>query len=285
MRIKKELDLMDGIFNIYDLSENSLKPYMYESKDLNYLNLIIQAYGREKNVEFEKLIDRYLNSCIVINYEDYPLPGLSTKDGRPIVNLASLKATSVTDLQPADVYSVFAYSILFSNYVKNKLFRVDLVDQISLWIFNSFMGIYGKKSGLIGSYSDLTPKLRFIIILYTYDGMFGVRVDKNILSKASGFTRVNPENLKLSYDFSDPKQFLKCIKDNGIISISENKLATDIIRLGGIYSIPMFEDVSRLFSTILASTVKGNNIFSNYWAKKSKNIFEKMVFFGSRKLR
>jgi len=287
MRVKKDLELMDDILNIYDLSENSLKPYMYDSKDIDYMHTLLGAYERGKTIPagLSRLVNGNLDKFIVVNYEDYPLTGTAMPNGTPIVNLAPLQASYITDLQSADLYSCFAYSAVFGNYIKNKPFKSTLVDQVALWMFNSFMGIYGKKSGLIGSYNNLTPKLRFIILLYTYDGLFGIKTSKKTIKKASGITHVDPKEMKLNYDFSDPVQFLKCIRDNGIISISENKFATDIIRVGKIYSIPMFEDLSRLFSTLLASVVKGNNVFPQYWAKKSKSIFEKMVFHGYRNLK
>ena len=287
MRVKENLSLLGAgdVFNVFTLSKSSLSPYLYDKDELNYLYTLIKAYTREQPSKFDKLIEKDLKSILVISYKDYPLPGFATKHGVPIVNLAPLGVTRLTDLQPADVFSSFVYATLFANYVKNKPFKKELTDVVSLFYFNAMMAMYGKSSGLIGTFSTLTPKLRYLITLFVYDGMFGEKITSTFLRRLSGFLHVPEEDLDLKFDFSNVVEFLRAVNKNGIISISENSFSRDIIRIGGIYSIPMFEDLSRLFATLLSSTVKGNKLFSSYWRRRSKAIFEKMFFHGIRNLK
>lgn len=287
MRVRSELKALGKgrTFNVYPGSENSLKPYMYDSDDIKYLHILIRTYSKDRSSDFAKIMDRDIDKCVVINYDEYPLPGAAFKDGTPIVNMAPLGATYLTDLQPADVYAAFAYSIIFGNYVKNKPFKTALVDQIALSFFSIFMTIYGKKSGLIGSFSTLAPTLRFLITLYVYDGLFGKKINTAIKKKVGSTLSVDYREIKLDYDFSELSGFLEAVKANGIIAISENVFSKDIIKVAGVVGIPMFEDVSRLFATILSIGIKGNNIFPSYFAKRIKNIYEKLYFYGARGLK
>lgn len=286
MRIKEDLKLLgSGInFNIYTLSENALTPYFYNKDEQMYIRLLINTYGKSVDPRLHKLVEKNLDKCWIINYEDYPLIGSCNTKNIPIINLAPLKATYLTDFQPVDVYCCFLYTILFSNYVEKRPFSNDLVDQVCLFYFNVFMNMYGKKAGLTGS-PELVNKLRYLVYMYTYSGIFGIELTKNIKNKVSSFLFTNQDRLKLDYDFSNIIEFLKCIKDNGIIAISENKFATDAIKIDGIESLPMYEDISRLFATLVATTIKGNSVFSNYWAKKSKTIYDKMVYYGMHNIK
>jgi hypothetical protein len=96
---------------------------------------------------------------------------------------------------------------------------------------------------------------------------------------------MDPKDLNLDFDFNNPSGLLDSIKKNDIISISKNSFASVVIKFGGILSLPMFEDISRLFATILATTVPGETVFSKYWAKRSKDIFLKLEYFGLKYLR
>ena len=89
------------------------------------------------------------------------------------------------------------------------------------------------------------------------------------------------KELDLKYDFENISEFLKCINDNRIVSISDNTFSTSVINIAGVVSLPMFEDASRLFASILSSRVSGNHVFSSYWIKASKEIYEKMTKRGT----
>jgi hypothetical protein len=283
MRIKNELTLLgrNGLnFNIYTLSRNSLEPYIVDNNDVKYLHALIQTYEREKKTQFTSLMNSWFDRCVVVKIPEYSLPGTSTINGTPIVNLSILNATYLSDYRPPDVYACFLYSILFANYIKNKPFNKTLAEQVSLFIFNVFMARYGKQQGLIGSYASLIPKLRLLIVLYVYDCMFGIKADHTLITKMCNTYGISKDSLKLDYDFSDPVSFITSIRENRIMNMSENTFTTDIIKVSGVASIPMYEDISRLFSTILTTSISGNSIFINYWAKKAKSVYEKMMYYG-----
>ena len=56
-----------------------------------------------------------------------------------------------------------------------------------------------------------------------------------------------------------------------------------MINAGGVASLPMFEDLSRFFATLLASSIP-NSQFSYIWAKINTNLFGKLFEFGFRTL-
>ena len=95
----------------------------------------------------------------------------------------------------------------------------------------------------------------------------------------------DPQDLKLDYDFTSIKGFLNAINDNDIIPISDFKFSTNIINVAGMASLPMFEDISRFFATLLASTIPGNSNFSYYWSKVNPGLYNKLNNIGLASLK
>jgi len=281
---KNDFDLMyegnKNLFNIYDFSESSLKPYLADEESINYFKVLVKTYSSEKTLPFGKLILKELDNVLVSKMEDYPLPGFMTSKKIGVVNLAPIDAKLLSDYSAPDVYACFAYTIILSKLMSRSGFTDRLEDQVSLFLDSAFMGMFGKKSGMIGSYRHLIPKLKFIIAMYTHEGMFGNKPNDIYRNKVASKYFLDYKEMKLDYDFKSITDTIKCINDNNIISLSENVFSTSVINYGGIISLPMFEDLSRMFATLLMVFVKGNHLFSTYWYKKSKSVYEKLIKFG-----
>ena len=59
-----------------------------------------------------------------------------------------------------------------------------------------------------------------------------------------------------------------------------NTFSTTIINYVGIASLPLFEDVSRFYATLLASTVLGNSQFPGYFNKVNTSLFDRLIYNG-----
>lgn len=289
MRIKQDFDLIyrgsSGVFNIYTGTTGTLDAYAFDIESKNYLLTLSRSYARSRGVQFDKYISSYLDTCLFVNMPSYPLPGFITRKNVPVVNLGVLKASDITDYLSADIYTAAAYTLLFKNYIDNKSFSEPSTDLTSLFIFNVFMTLFGKKHGLIGSYSNLIPKLRFLIEYYVRSGLLGLRLNESELGRMASSYSIGLNSLNLKYDFSNIKEFIQSLNENEILPLSINKFSMSLINVAGINSLPVFEDIARMYSTLLCSSIKGNNIFSVFWIKSSKNIFNKMLYFGMKKLR
>jgi hypothetical protein len=284
MRIRKEFDLLydkkKKLFNVFEYSEDTLKAFELDKESVNYMKMLVKTYSAERKISFGKLILNNLDNCLVVKMDTYPLPGFVTSKFKPVVNVFPINATLLSDYTPADVFACFSYSIILSQYMLNKSFNIRLEDQVSLFMDSCFMGMFGKKSGLIGSYRHLIPKMKFLVAMYVHKGLFGEDLTTEFMNNTASKYFLNYNDINLDFDFSSIVGLIRSLNNNKVISISENLFSTSVINYGGINSLPMYEDLSRMFATMLMVLVRGNHLFSTYWHKKTKNIYEKMVTFG-----
>ena len=287
MLIKNKFELIyrtDGnVLNVVPLSRGTLKAYEIDKNDFRHLQILAETFGRLKGHPANRIVTDGSRNLIVVNIPSYPLPAFITKNGLPVVNLSVLPAKLLTDYSASDIFSLFLYTLSLNNFVKREPFKPGTESNVSGMIFSVFMKLFGKKAGLIGSYKYLIPKLQFLIYLYVSVSMMGIPDNENTRKRIASTVFIDKNELKLNYDFGSTKDFLKSINDNEIIPISQIKFSTAIISTGGVSSLPMFEDISRFFATILASTVP-NSQFSYFWAKVNQNLFNILVETGLRNL-
>jgi hypothetical protein len=179
---------------------------------------------------------------------------------------------------------MYLYTLALKRYMRRKPFDEDNAVSISNMYYSIFMKMFGKSSGIIGSYADLQPKLKFLITLYVYVGLFGNRQNENLYNKIAGLMHADYEDLKLDYNFNSVKDFLKAINENNIIPISENVFSTKVINMLGISALPLFEVIYRFYSGVLASTVPGNKVFSGFLSKVNTPLYQKLVHIAIKNL-
>ena len=271
-----------NVFNIFPYSDSTLSAFKIDQSETDYLITISKAYERTKRSDITEIIKDRFDKVTFVKIDDYPLPAFILKTGEPIINLSVLDVKQLTDYSAPDILSLIIYSQSLSVFSTSKLLKVSLEDLISVFYLSVFMKLFGKKSGLIGSYKNLIPKLMYIISIYVHEGIFKEKTDAQFKKMLNTRLKINSDKeLDLKYDFENISEFLKCINDNRIVSISDNTFSTSVINIAGVVSLPMFEDASRLFASILSSRVSGNHVFSSYWIKASKEIYEKMTKRGT----
>ena len=220
---------------------------------------------------------------MVVNLPTYPLPGFVTSKGLGVVNLSVLPVKSLTDYSPSDIFALFLYVLSLRVFTIKKPFKAGTESNVAGMFFSIFMKLFGKRAGLIGSFKHLIPKLQFLIYLYVEVSMMGLPQTESLKNRIGSIMYIDPKELKLDYDFSSTTEFLRAINENNVIPISENKFSSMIISTGGIASLPMFEDLSRFYATILACGVP-NSQFSYFWAKINTNLFGKLTEYSLRTL-
>ena len=288
MRVKEKFELMykgdEEVYNVVPIKKSTLSAYQIDKEDAKYLLSLVRTFSRARQFSFSEVVLNKMDKCMVVKIPSYPLPGFVTKEGLNVVNIGVLPATLISDHTPADIYTAFLYTITLGEYFKNKPFTMGNEINISNMFFSIFMKLFGKMAGLIGSFKHLIPRLQYLITLYTYVSFMGVEPTINIKKKIGAMYYVSIEDLKLDYDFLSIIGLLKSINDNDIISLSENKFSTKIIASAGISSLPMFEDISRFYATMLASDIPGNTQFSYFWSKVNTNLFQKINYVALRNL-
>ena len=283
--VKSKFELIYGsmgeIYNILPLSRSTLTAYEISKEDYYFLMGSARTFSRTKN-QIGVNIDKHFNEIVFVKMPQYPLPGFVTTKGVAVVNLESIAASQITDYSNADIYAMMLYSLSLKEFItKQSLSSEDFAEHVSAFLFSIFMKLYGKKSGLLGAYRNLIPNLRFLISYYVYVSMFGYSQTQELANKIGSLVYRDPKELNLNFNFSSTKGFLEAINENNIIPISENKFSTQIINIAGVTGLPLFEDLSRFFATLLAATVPGNSLFSRYWIKVRKELYNKLVHMGT----
>ena len=289
MIVKNEFELIykstGKVYNIVPLSKSTLSAYEISNDDFNHLVSLVKTFNRIKPNIASSVVESQINDIMVVNLHDYPLPGFISREGIGVVNISVLPSVYVTDFSTTEVFALFLYTVALKGFINKRNFKVGMEIPVIEMLFSTFMKFFGKESGLIGSFRGLIPKLRFLINLYVYVSMAGYPLTETLKKKIGAKLYINPSELKLDgYDFSSIKDFLQCINDNEIISISENKFSSKMISRVGMSSLPLFEDFSRFYATIIASNVPGNSQFSFVWRKINVNLYQKIIDIGMKEL-
>jgi hypothetical protein len=282
MRIKDKFELMStrgsGVYNILPFNEKTLKSFSLSKEEKMYVNNLVKMYIRSRpNTVGSTHVLNNLDSCTAVKLEDYPLPVFIDKKGNPYINTNILSQDSVSDYTPSDIYVLYLNALMLSNFLVNKRIPDGMYQDVSNYLYSVFMKMFGKKSGLLGSYKDLIPKLRFLVSLYTKCGLFGEPDTDDTRKKIASALYTSFDDLKMDYDFTSITGFINSLKENQIIPLSTVKFSQQVVQIGGVQSLPMFEDISRMFSTLPCSLVSGNTLYRSFWTKMPGTAYKKIV--------
>lgn len=282
MYIKRNFELIYGkrgeaVYNVMPVGKSTLKAFELDKDDLFFVKNLVKVHIRSKNEIGSDIVLKNIDKIKVVRMEKYPLSGFVSKDGQGYINISVLPSSDISDFSTTDAYTLYLYSTCLTKFINSGSIPSDADELISSFLFSIFMKMYRKKAGLTGSYRDLIPKLGFIVWLYTYVGILGNADTPLVRKKIAGNLYTSFDDLELDYDFKSTEQFLKCLNDNNIVSISVNNFSNQVINYAGVSSLPMFEDPSRFFSVLISSNIPGSKLFSSYWSKVRPDLFKKVV--------
>ena len=290
MEIKQRFSLisnrMGNVYNILPIDSRILIPMEIEEEDYKHMEIIFGAYIRSRNISNINLNTKHIKDIMVVRYEDYPLPGFVTRDGKAVVNLAPIDANFISDISSVDITALYLYALALKIFIdRRNLFDKHIDEHISEYIILIIMNLFAKKHGLTGSYKDLIPQLQALVYIYVATGFMGTRLDSKLLQSASNKFMVDVNEIQIDNNIDDIIGLFKSIRKNNIISISENVFANSLTNRAGISSLPLFEDGARFFATIIASSVSGNSIFSSYFKKVNKQAYDRLYYLGTNAMR
>jgi len=283
-KVKQKFELVYGkagnITNIMPFNASTINSFMIPADEAIYVQNLAMMHGRSKSLVGSDIILKHAEECKPVYIDDYPLAGFINKDGNAYANVQIINATNTSDYTPADVYSMYLYALSLKYFIKADAKLENTEADVAAFIFAIFMKFYGKKSGLVGSHSDLMPKLRYLITLYVHCGMLNNPDNKITRRRISSRMYSTFDDMDLNFDFTTIGGMLKAMNKNRIVSISLNTFSNQVVRFGGVQSLPMFEDITRFYTTILAGTVSGSKIFSSYWSKVMPKLHDRLVMRG-----
>ena len=143
------------------------------------------------------------------------------------------------------------------------------------------MRLFGKKYGIMASYQEMIPRLRFICITYILTSFYGIN-QKVAYKKAtrSGMT-AGDFNINFSdYDLTNSRDLIKILSDSGVFPGIDLSFFIGYVlrnRNLGLTSVPMFEDEMRFMATLGASTLPSGGLFPPYLESFNSTLHRKIV--------
>lgn len=283
--IKDEISLLAGSSNVLNIPQSSIDAHKIDEEDkvqiIDTTKLFLRKVGSHWSKKIiKKQIDNEFKNYDFTSLSRYPLPGVFNKrEKRIIVNTNVFGRRSILNVDPRDIYAIILYSYL-SAYFTLKPVPTQLSDTIADYMSSVYIKMFAKRYGLIGSYVSEIPKLRFLVSLYVYVSFFGLR-QRSAYLKAGAISKTKRTEFELDldkYDFTDVRQFIKCLSESGVLhGISVHEFASSVIKFfNGPIALAMFEDVMRFMATIGASTISATTIFPQGMERYHPKLFKKI---------
>jgi len=268
--IKEKLSLLNDRPNFFDVPQATIDPFRIEDEDEEVFKTTVKIFlSKSKNHFTSKYVQFHVNNNFkyidIIRYPKYPLPAVYNKSTkRGIINIAAIGRKSVSNIAMRDMYSMVVYSHVCSVLSSGTSISPSNSDPIIEYMIQLLLKIFAKKYGLTGSYIDYIPQFRFLVSLYLYSSFFEINYNESI-KLASHFAKIDPKRLKLDfskYDFTKIDNLFIALSDSQIMPGMNNYIFLEtMIKHFGTMNLAIFEDLMRFSSTMVASSINGNNYF------------------------
>jgi len=271
-------DQKESAYNILPYEYYSIKQYQLEEHEEDLLYKTMDVVFKKRTLNFSEFVKKRLQKrdYYFVFYRKYIFPAFITKDGVLCINLGNKGKTDVSVLSSIDLYSYCLYGFILEKCFEYPEKFVNFETLISNFLFSLFVKIYRKKSGLLG-FDKLLSELYYLITLYTFVNYYGYPNDDTTKKKIANMLILNINDLKLDYDFSTLEGLFKALGANNIINASVFTFYNIIANRFCIYSLPLFEDFTRFFSTLTTSSISSNSVISTNWYSVNPDVYKKTL--------
>lgn len=281
---KDKLLLLANADNIFDFNQRTIDAQKLDPASVqNIINTMKLFVPKAKAHFAHNLITRQLDNGL--HRFDFvpikhPLPSaFNIREKKIIINTSIWRKKDVLNVDPRDIYTSLVYGFVGAYYTVKSIDSKD-TEVVMDYMANIWIKIFGKKYGLIGSYTKYIPMLRFLVNVHTLVSFFNI--PQGIAYKtASNLAKFNMSELEINpddYDFYNTKDFIRTLSDSGVLfGISLHEFAATIIKFLGTVTLPMFEDGMRFMATIAGSSVNSNTIFPPSIPKYNMQLFDRLI--------
>jgi hypothetical protein len=254
------------MFVILEMTKGTIAHY---TKD-RIFNLLTSIKEREKKLA-------------VVNMPEYAFHVAYNKPTDSImINLSAFGVKDITTKpSPQNLYACMVYGIVLQDLITGSqqikyTFAKSFVDYISAILLRAF----GKKYGLLGSFSNKIAWLKFLVACYILSSFFGI--EKGELFKKAiqivPFEYRPVEQHLVRYDFSNINDFLLCLSELQVFpNINRHLFVSEIIKKYQFTFLPAIEDIARFVAIISASEVKGTEIVPTYLDKYQADAYQNIL--------
>jgi hypothetical protein len=276
MLIKPLFKLISNTPNIINLNHNIIQSF-YD--DVNSIDLLFSLFEVKKNnfIHFtnKKIFNMNKNIIKIINF-DYPLPvtyNIPTKE--IIINLNYFNVKEISSMNTIDIYACIVYGYIFKEIVTKKYkISESYLNSIVNFFLSFYMRIFGKKYGLVSTYSLNILKLKFLLTCYILSSYYGYEMNNQFFNKVLKIAPYDYFNEIINiqnYNFQDITQFIKSLSDLKVMpGISVTSFTSTIYRFYGITILAAIEDCARFFSLMLTLSISGTTVVPRYIIQANK---------------
>jgi hypothetical protein len=290
---KEKLVFLDNATNIFDFPQGTVDAFALSDEEVQKIAATLKLFsGKAKDHFANKAILRQVENGFK-NYDfaqikKYPLPAsFNTRTKKITVNMAVWGRKDILNIPPQDLYAVVVYGFVSAYYTVKPIQEKD-IGLISDFMASIFIRMFAKKYGLVGSYSDEIPKLRFLISVYVMRSFMDMPISRAYV-KASHLAKTTKSAFQINlddYDFYDGRDFIKSLSDSGVLhGMTTYEFASRIIRAFGPSSLPMFEDGMRFMATIAGSSILGTTMFPISLQRYSPKLYDKTITILQKSIR
>jgi hypothetical protein len=288
-----ELNQADNLLNLSRAQINTLvtetntPKHVYAALELKKTsikhNLKDRVLDYVKNVKSTKDLE-------IILHESYPLSvSYNKKTHSKIVNIAPFNSKEVGRVSHTKLYAAILYAYTFEKIITGKLKIPDTMAQpISNYWFSLFVQVFGRDYGMTGTYSSKLPGLKFMLTVYILVAFFGKKQDKsayNLAKKYSGYQYEDQIAILNQYDLTSILDLVRVLSATSIMpGFNIIKFTTKAHNMFGVQMLPMFEDLSRFLSTIMTSSVGGQDLAKPFIHKYNRAVYMILLNYMEKKL-
>lgn len=283
---KLNLSILAGASNILDVPQGTVDGHKLPDDDVKQIMgsvaLFVKKVGNHWSRKIvEKQLANSFQNIDVVSLKKYPLPSVfNRKTSRMLLNMNTFGRRSALNISSRDLYASVVYTYLVAYYTIKKI-NPGMHDTIADYMAAIFIRMFAKQYGLVGSFQEEIPRLRFLVSTYTYVSFFGTD-QKTAYGKAGALAKTKKSDFPIdldSYDLYDVRQFLKALSDSGVLhGISIHEFASKVIRIfNGPTALPLFEDGMRFMATMGASSISATSLFPQTLDKYQPSLYTKFL--------
>jgi hypothetical protein len=282
---KLKLNLLNNIPNVFTQSQSTIDAFKVDEYDheniIRTIKLLLHRINHFSTSLMVRKIEDNFDDVDFVRLIKYPLPAaFNIKTKRVLINLQVLGKKEITNIDPRTLYSVIFYGYLCKLYTLKPL-KINTQIEVSDYFTDLLMKLFGKKYGIMASYQEMIPKLRFICITYILTSFYGI--PQKVSYKKAVRSRVTQKDFNIDfddYDLSNARDFIKILSESGVFPGIDLSFFIGYVlknRNLGLSSIPMFEDEMRFMATLGASTLPSGGLFPPYLEAFNASLHRKIV--------
>ena len=289
MLIKDNFRLVSGAPNVIKMSPAMVQNYSYEENSPRHIFAFLELKRKSvphfsNNTIFNLISDKRKREHIeVVDLDQYPLTCSYNKTTKGMmINLKPFAVKEISSLSPNDLYGALVYSYAFANLVTKKFkLRDTYAKHVIDFLLSLFVQIFGRKYGLLATYSSGIAKLKFLIACYVYAAFFGHPMNMQLFktaARAAPFLYHNEIEAIKKYDYRKIEDFIQALSDLKVMpGMNLIRFTATIHNFMKVEMLAALEDCSRFFCAILTSNVPGSRVVPSYISKYNERAYYAII--------